>query len=90
MVNNGSTSAAADNLRRGGRTGVQVAVASVIVEFVERQDLYQFTGLEEALAMTILTAVVAWVMNQGEDLAGYRIFDPKDRQVGAVELNRPT
>jgi len=87
---NNESSATADNLRRGGRTGIQVAVASVIVEFVERQDIYQFTGLEEALAMTILTAVVAWVMNQGEDLAGYRIFDPKDRKVGAADLGRTT
>jgi len=90
MANNGSTSAAADNIRRGGRTAIQGAIASVIVEATERNDWYQFTGLEEALAITVLIGVVAWAQNQLEDLAGYRIFDPKDRKAGAVELNRPT
>ncbi|HXH79501.1 hypothetical protein [Nocardioides sp.] len=90
MANNGSSSAGADNLRRGGRTAIQGAVASVIVEAIERNDWHQFAGLEEALAITAIIGIVAWVQNQLEDLAGYRIFDPKDRKVGAVELNRPT
>lgn len=75
---------AADDLLRGGRTGLWSAIG---VAAGLRADVWLgLTDLETAIVTVVVAGVVGYVVNRIESAVGSTFLVPKDRQAGDAVL----
>lgn len=82
-----------DNVRRGMRTMIQVAIALVLTGAFDQfvLDLLDTEGVASdssirVVAGFVLVFVSTWAMNAAEDATGFSILAPRDRVLGDQQL----
>ena len=78
-----------DNARRALRFGMAGAMAGVVNEVFERNDVYHLMGFAETFGVVawIMAIVILWEATEAR--LGVRVFGPLDRGIGEEALGKP-